>query len=149
MQRGLQERIQVDVLDRNLSAQGIGIGEPDGAAAGNLSSSHRRTQLEMRRPSVRREVAVKTTDNLLADSKIHDAKGPLAERRHHRAIGSQLETDLPSYREARRLKFLEILKRQRCAHEFGGDGLVRIPIARRTGNDPCATSAFFPRREEA
>src|SRR6266850_2944409 len=103
----------------------------------------------MRRPAVRRQTAVKTTDDLLANAEIHDPESPLAQRRHHRSTGFQLETDLPPYREARRLKFLEILKRQRRAHEFGGDGLVHIAIARRTGNDPCATSAFFSGREEA
>src|SRR6267142_718751 len=149
VQGGLQKRIQVDVLDRNLPAQWIGIGKPDGAATGNFSRGHGRTQFEVRRAPVGRQAAVETADDFLADPEIHDANGPLAERRHYRTTGFQLETDLPPYREARRLESLEILERQRCADKFCGYGLVRITIARRTGDDTCTASAFLPGREEA
>src|SRR5882762_7875637 len=149
MQSGLQKRIQVDALDRNLCAQWIGIGKPDGATAGNLPRAHGRTQLEMRRMPIGRQAAVETADDLLADAEIHDAKSSIAERCDRRTTGFQLETDLPSHREERRLQFLEILKRQRRAGKFCGQRLVSITIAYRTGNDPCAASAFLSRREEA
>ena len=65
----------------------------------------------------------------MTNSEIHDPEGPLAKRSRHWTTGFQLETDLPPYRETRRLKFLEILERQRRADKFGGDGFVRIAIA--------------------
>ena len=47
VQSGLQERVQVDVLDRDLSVQRIGISKPDGAPTGYFSRRHGRTKFEM------------------------------------------------------------------------------------------------------
>src|SRR5216684_7967762 len=108
VQSGEQERVQVNVLDRNLSVQQVGIGKSECATSGNLSCGHCGTQFEVGREAVRRQSAVETADNHLADSEVHDSKCSLAERCSHRAIGLQPEAHLPANRQSRRLQFVNI-----------------------------------------
>src|SRR5205823_7729694 len=109
VQSGEQERVQVNVFDRNLSTQWVGIGKSEGAAPSNLSRGHGGAQFEMCRAAIRSQFTVEAADNHLANSEVHNSKCPIAERCSHRAIGLQPEAHLPSHAQARRLQFLKIL----------------------------------------
>src|SRR5882762_2890642 len=103
VQSGEQERVQVNVLDRNLPAQWVWIGKSEGAASSNLSRGHGRAQFEMCRAAIRRHFTVEAADNHLANAEVHDSKCPIAERCSHLAIGPQPEAHLSSHGQAGRL----------------------------------------------
>src|ERR1700682_2952595 len=102
----------------------------------------------MRLPAIRRQTSVKTADDFLTDTKIHNAEGPFTQRSPYRPAGFQLETNLSSYRKARRLELFEILEGQSRANEVRRYRLIRVAVACRTGNNSCTPSAFFSRREK-
>src|ERR1700682_818162 len=102
----------------------------------------------MRLPAIRRQTSVKTADDFLTDTKIHNAEGPFTQGSPYRPAGFQLETNLSSYRKARRLELFEILEGQSRANEVRRYRLVRVAVVRRTRDNSCTPSAFSSWREK-
>ena len=78
VQRGQQERVQVNIPDRYFPAQRVWISKSESIAPRNLSRGHCGAQFQMCRVPVRRQIPLETANDHLADAEIHDAKCPLA-----------------------------------------------------------------------
>ena len=78
VQRGQQERVQVNIPDRHFPAQRVRISKSESIAPRNLSGSHCGAQFQMCRVPVRRQIPLETANDHLADPEIYHAKCPVA-----------------------------------------------------------------------
>src|SRR5215467_6617410 len=149
MQRGEQKWVQIDVLDSDLSAQSVRLGQRHRITAGDFPSGHSGAQFKMRVLPIGFEIPVETADDFLAHAEVHDTESALALRRANWTAGPQAEAQLSAHRQAPGLQFLKILEGQARAHEVRRKRFTTVSVVCGAGNNSRATPAFFSGREES
>src|SRR5207237_9317762 len=97
--------------------------------------------------SIRLQVDLDTSDDVLTHLQVNEAKTAFARGREKRAFRFKAETQLAAYGQAAGLQRFKILQRQTRADQISGKGLSRETVACRARKDYGVKDALLFRRK--